>query len=119
MDITAPIRKNILLATTVFVLPVAPKVPVYPATEPIIAKLQAQVKTLTMPNRKTAIRAIIPVCSELNSELIHSCIFSRSYLLGVQHDEPAGVSLHLAGVALCGQQVALAGTSQHFSDDAL
>ena len=74
MATTVPIRKNKLLKITVFVFPVAPTVPVYPTTVPITAKLQAQVKTLIAPKRKTAARAIIPVWSVLKIELIHSFI---------------------------------------------
>ena len=65
MAITTPKRKNTLLKITVFDLPVAPNVLVYPATAPITAKLQAQVKTLKAPKRKTATKTITPVWPEL------------------------------------------------------
>jgi hypothetical protein len=88
MDITIPNRKNTLLAITVLLLPDAPKLPEYPATAPRTAKLQTQVNTLTTPNRKTAAKTIIPACSALNAEFIHSFIFSLAQMVNSRMNLP-------------------------------
>ncbi len=74
IEVTVPIRKKMLLKTKVLVLDLAPRLPLYPATKPMVAKLQAQEKTLSIPNKNTATKTLIPECSECKIPLIQVSI---------------------------------------------
>jgi len=67
IEMMAPIRKENPLRKIEEFFPDEELAPVYPATTPIIAKLQPHVTTLMMPIRNTAISTITVACSLLKT----------------------------------------------------